>query len=214
MRWHPDRNDSAQAHAQMTALNAAVESLNRIDTRILSDKGEAFYNGNQNMDLNYGGNQFTIAFGFGERLDADWIYAGDFAAHSNAVYLGSYSGRVVMIDSEGEARQVYNIGVPPDRIIDTGEFLHILTDPALYVLRHGSLENMIDLGDGGELVMTSNGFGVLEAKRLRWFSQDGYLLGTILSTDPIRRIYQAHEGLVVESRLRRATIDVVPTWWR
>jgi hypothetical protein len=214
MRWHPDRNGSAEAHEQMIALNSAVELLRGINTRILSGEGEASYNGDQDPESNYGGVQFTMAFGFGERLDADWIYAADFAAHSNAVYLGSYSGRVVMIDSEGEARQVYNVGIPPDRIIDTGEFLYILTHPALYVLRHGSLSNMIDILDGGELVMTSNGFGVLEAKRLRWFSQDGYLLGTILSTDPIRRIYQAHEGLVVESRLRRATIDVVPTWWR
>jgi hypothetical protein len=83
------------------------------------------------------------------------IYAADFAAHSNAVYLGSHSGRVVMIDPEGEARQVYNVGIPPDRIIDSGEFLYIPTHPALYVLRDDSLEKMIDLLDGGELVMAS-----------------------------------------------------------
>ena len=62
---------------------------------------------------------------------------------------------------------------------------------------------MIDLLDGGELVMAHDGFGVLETKRLRWFSQDGNLLGTILSADPIRRIYQSGEGLVVESRAAR-----------
>jgi hypothetical protein len=212
MRWHPDRNGNAEAHEKMIALNSAVELLNRIDTRILSEEGGASYNGDQDTELNYTGAQFTMAFGFGEQLDADWIYAADFAAHSNAVYLGSYSGRVLMIDSEGEARQVYNVGVPVDRIIDTGEFLYILTHRALYVLRHGSLETIIDLLDGGQLVMASNGFGVLEAKHLRCFAQDGKLLGTVVSADPIRRIYQSHEGLVVESRLRRATIDVVPTW--
>ena len=206
MRWHPDRNDSAQAHAQMTALNAAVEVLNGMDTRILSGEGGTSCSGDEDTEW--------MTFGFAERLDADWIYAADFAAHSDAVYLGSYSGRVVLIDSEGEARQVYNIGIPPDRIIDTGEFLYILTQPALYVLRHGSLETMIDLVNGGELVMASNGFGVLETKRLRWFGQDGNLLGTILSADPIRRIYQSSEGLVVESRLRRGTIGGPPSWWQ
>jgi hypothetical protein len=30
-----------------------------------------------------------MTFGFDERLDADWIYAADFAANSNAAYLGS-----------------------------------------------------------------------------------------------------------------------------
>ena len=204
MRWHPDRNDSAQAHAQMTALNSAVELLSGIDTRILAGEGGAPSSGAQ----------FTMAFGFGERFDADWIYAADFAACSNAVYLGSYSGRVVMIDSEGEARQVYNVGVPPERIINNGEFLYILTHHALYVLRHGSLETMVDLFGGGELVMASNGFGVLEAKCLRWFGQDGKLLGTVVSADPLRRIYQSGEGLVVESRLRRATVGGPPSWWQ
>jgi hypothetical protein len=155
-----------------------------------------------------------MSFGFGAQFDADWIYAGDFDAYSNAVYLGSYSGRVVLIDAEGEGQQVYDVGVPPERIIDNGEFLYILTHHALYVLRHGTLETIIDLVDGGQLVMASKGFGVLETKRLRWFAQDGKLVGTVMSADPIRRIYQSDEGLVVESRLRRATIGGVPSWWR
>ena len=154
-----------------------------------------------------------MSFGFDERFDADWIYAADFAGCSNAVYLGSYSGRLAMIDAEGEARQVYDVGVPPERIIDTGEFLYILTQHALYVLRHGSLEAIVDLLDGGRLVMAGNGFGMLETKRLRWFAHDGKLLGTVMSADPIRRIYQSGEGLIVESRLRRATIGGVPPWW-
>ena len=151
-----------------------------------------------------------MSFGFDERFDADWIYAADFAGCSNAVYLGSYSGRLAMIDAEGEARQVYDVGVPPERIIDTGEFFYILTQHALYVLRHGSLETIVDLLDGGRLVMAGNGFGMLETKRLRWFAQDGKLLGTVMSADPIRRIYQSGEGLIVESRLRRATIGGTP----
>lgn len=206
MRWHPDRNHSMQAHAQMTALNTAIELLSGIDARILSGRGGTSCNGDEATDF--------MAFGFAERLNADWLYAADFAAHSNAVYLGSYSGRVVMIDAWGEPRQVYNVGVPPERIVDTGEFLYIVTHSELYVLRHGSLENTIDLRDGGDVVMASNGFGVLETKRLRWFAKDGTLLGTILSADPIRRIYQSSERLVVESRLRRATIGGPPPWWQ
>ena len=214
MRWHPDRNDSAQAHAQMTALNRAIELLSGVDERILSGEAGASSSGDEGTEFNYRSAQFTMTFGLGERLDADWIYAADFAAHSNAVYLGSYSGRVVLIDPEGEARQVYNVGIPPERIIDTGEFLYILTHPALYVLRHGSLEKVIDLLDGGELVMAHNGFGVLATKRLRWFGQEGDLLGSVLSTAPIRRIYWSEQGLVVESRRQRATIGGPPPWWQ
>ena len=214
LRWHPDRNRSAQAHAQMTALNRAIELLSGVDGRLLSGEDGATSSADEGKEFNYRGAQFTMTLGLGQRLDADWIYAADFAAHSNAVYLGSYSGRVVMIDPEGEARQLYNLGIPPERIIDTGEFLYILTPPALYVLRHGSLENTLDLLDGGELLMAQNGFGVLATKRLRWFGQEGNLLGTIVSADPIRRIYQSSEGLLVESRRRRATIGGPPPWWQ
>jgi hypothetical protein len=214
LRWHPDRNRSAQAHQQMTALNRAIELLMEIDERLLSGEGGTPSSGAEGTELNYRGAEFTITFGFGDRLDADWLYAADFAAHSNAVYLGSYSGRVVMLDSEGEARQVYNLGFPPRRVIDTGELLYIVTRPALYVLRDGALANMLDLLDGGELLMAPNGFGVLETQRLRWFGQDGNVLGTILSADPIRRIYWSEQGLVVESRRRRATIGGPPPWWQ
>jgi hypothetical protein len=100
MRWHPDRNHSAQAHAQMTALNTAIELLSGIDARILLAQGGTSCIGDEANDF--------LSFGFAERLNADWLYAGDFAAHSKTVYLGSYSGRVVMIDPEGEPRQVYN----------------------------------------------------------------------------------------------------------
>jgi DnaJ domain len=209
MRWHPDRNDSADAHQNMTALNSAVELLSGIDGRILATGGGASFNGGA-----VNGASFTVTLGFDERLDADWIYAADFAAHSNTIYLGSYSGRVVMIDAEGEPRRVYNVGLPPERIIDIGEFLYIQTRPALYVLRDGSHENTIDLLDGGELVMAQTGFGVLETKRLRWFGPAGNLLGTVLSADPIRRIYHCGETLVVESRRRRTTISGAPPWWR
>jgi hypothetical protein len=51
------------------------------------------------------GASFTTTFVFDRRLDADWIYAADFAARSNAVYLSRYSGKVVMIDSAGEPRR-------------------------------------------------------------------------------------------------------------
>jgi hypothetical protein len=185
----------------MTALNSAVELLREVDPGILT--GQDGPSG-----------EMGITFGFGAGFDADWIYAADFAGDSNAVYLGSYSGRIALLDQNGEARKVYHVGVPPRRIIDTGEFLYVLTHAALYVLRLGSLQTIVDLLDGGQVVMAAKGFGVLETRRLRWFAPDGSLLGTIMSADPIRRFYQSGEGLVVETRVRRATIAGVPSWWR
>ncbi len=213
MRWHPDRNGSAQAHLQMAALNSAVELLRDVDPGILQAEYGSAFGGAQGVEFDHGGAPFAIRFGFGVGLDADWIYAADFAAHSNAIYLGSYSGRVVALNSNGEARQVYDVGVPPRRIVDTGEFLYILTHAALYVLRQGSLQTIIDLLDGGQVVIAPNGFGLLETRRLRWFGPNGRLLGTILSADPIRRIYQPGQGIAVESRTRRAIVAGPPSWW-
>ena len=56
------------------------------------------------------------------------------------------------------------------------------------------------------------GFGVLETKRLRWFSEDGRYLGSIISKDPIRRVYSAGTRTVVETRLRRVVVAGVPAW--
>jgi hypothetical protein len=41
LRWHPDRNRTAPAHEQMTALNSAIELLSAVDERILSGEGGA-----------------------------------------------------------------------------------------------------------------------------------------------------------------------------
>jgi hypothetical protein len=40
---------------------------------------------------------------------------------------------------------------------------------------------------------------VLEKKCFRWFNKEGCLLGSILSKDPIRRVYCSAEGMVVEN---------------
>jgi hypothetical protein len=47
---------------------------------------------------------------------------------------------------------------------------------------------------------------VLEKKCFRWFNKEGRLLGSILSKDPIRRVYCSAEGMVVETCQHRAAI--------
>ena len=46
---------------------------------------------------------------------------------------------------------------------------------------------------------------MLEKKCFRWFNKEGRLLGSILSKDPIRRVYCSAEGMVVESEPFGAT---------
>jgi DnaJ domain len=220
LRWHPDHNHGhPQAQEQMKALNAAVELLTGVDWTILTEPEETepdqaiFVRAEDRRELDLGGSKGTVMVGVGELFACDWIYAADFAAHSNSVYLAGYSGRVVMADSVGEGLRVYDIGNPPKRIADTGEYLYILTHTRLYVLRDDSLHGLIDTLDSGELVLAKSGFGLLEKKRFRWFSKDGGYLGSVLSKDPIRRVYCSADALVVETRQRRAAISGAPPWW-
>jgi hypothetical protein len=56
-------------------------------------------------------------------------------------------------------------------------------------------------------------FGRLERSTLWSKAAASGLLGSILSKDPIRRIYCSAAGLVVETRQRRAVVSGAPAWW-
>jgi hypothetical protein len=72
---------------------------------------------------------------------------------------------------------------------------------------------LIDTFDGGDLIVAQTGFGLLEPKRLRWFREDGRYLGSVVSKDPIRRVYSAGDRTIVETRLRRVVFEGIPPWW-
>jgi hypothetical protein len=119
---------------------------------------------------------------------------------------------VVVVDGDGQGLRVYDTGVAPRRICDTGEFLYILNDTGLYVLRDDTLHQQITF-DSAQLLLAQSGLGLLESKRLRWFSKEGGYLGSVLSRDPIRRAYYSSGAMVVETRQRRAAITGAPSWW-
>ena len=216
-KWHPDLNpEDPEAERRMKELTWAGEVLTGVDASSLSNyTGATFVRQMDRSEVEVDGMRFTVSIGLhvGEIHASDWIYAAAFAAQSDAVYLAGYSGRVFVVDDRGEAQRVYDIGSVPRRIVDTGDYLYLLTDTRLYVLRDDTLHALVDTLDGGDLIVAQTAFGLLEKKRLRWFREDGRHLGTVLSKDPIRRVYTTGEGMVVESRQRRALVEGVPTWW-
>jgi DnaJ domain len=216
LQWHPDHNHGhPQAQEKMKGLNSALELLTSIDLSIPTEaRLGTFVRDEDRLELDLGGNNFSAMFSFGnELLACDWIYAADFAAHSNSVYLGAYSGRLVMVDAEGKGLRVYDIGSTPKRIIDTGDFLYILTHTRLLILRNDALHALVHVPDRAELVVAQSGFGVLENKRWCWFSSEGQYLGSVLTKDPIRRVYCAADSMLMETRQRRAVISGAPPWW-
>lgn len=216
-QWHPDLNPSdPQAGEKMTALNAAAEVLTGINAATLPQfAGASFMRELDRREIKVAGFGMTMTVGLvvSERFASDWIYAAAFASGSNSVYLAGYSGRVVLVDDKGTGVRVYDIGAIPRRIIDTGRYLYLLTDTRLYVLRDEALHALIDVFDGGDLIVAETGFGILQKKSLRWYGTDGTYLGSVLAKDPIRRMYCADGELVIETRQQRGIVAGAPNWW-
>jgi len=215
-QWHPDLSPGdPRAEKKMKALNMAAEALTGVDVSALPRyTGASFMLEIERMEFEESGIKCGITVGFqgGEVDVADWIYAASFAANVDSTYLAGYSGRVVLVDETGAGVRVYDISSVPRRILDTGDYLYLLTDTRLYVLRGGALHTLVDTFDGGELIIARTGFGLLEKKRLRWFSKEGSFLGSVVSKNPIRRVYSITEGMVVETRQRRAIVRGIRTW--
>ena len=163
------------------------------------------------------GRKFPAPDGWIQNGEYDKIYATCFATDSDAVYLASYSGRVVLIDENGKGVRGYNIGSVPHAIFDTGDYLYLLSDTRLYVFQDDTLHTVIDTSSHSikvdDIIVLQTGFGLLEKKRLRWFQADGQYLGSVASKDPIRRVYWTGAEMVVETRQRRAIIQGPPKWW-
>lgn len=216
-QWHPDVNQgSKEAEEHFKAISNAAEMLSGVDLSSLApDVSRAMWQQVQEeTSWEVDGVELSVQLGIGgsERQASDWIYAAGFATDGGA-YLAGYSGRVVRTDPDGRALRAYDIGAVPRRIADTGDYLYFLTDTRLYILADRSLVRLLDVFDEGELIVGQTGFGLLDKKRFRWFTETGEFVGTVLANNPIRRVYSTPEGLVVETRQRRVLVSGAPMWW-
>ena len=208
--YHPDLNaDREQSEEKMKSINLAAELLTGLDVSVLSgSSGARFVRDQRSFDMEIGDSVATVTMQMvgDEASAADWIYAAAFAARSDSVYLAGYSGRVVLLSPEGTGTIVYDIGSVPKRIIDTGDYLYLLTDTRLYVLREDALHAIVDTFEGGDLAVTPTGFALIEPKRLRWFEPGGRYVGAVVSNDPIRVAHFNQGELILETRRRRAVV--------
>jgi len=219
-RWHPDLNpDDPGATRRLQDLNAAMELLSGSDPSLLGSgvAGPVTYTkalGGTSVTVDgIGTLSLSVSMQITGASGADWVYAANFAHVGHGAFLAGYGGRIVEVDSSGSPIRIYDIGAVPRHVADTPERRYILTDTRLYVLREDSLEAIVDVNEQGHLIVGANGFGLLAPKQLQWFSATGQLQGSVLTRDPIRRVLSKADGLVVETRTRRALIIGAPNWW-
>jgi len=216
--WHPDLHPGEPVmHERMVKLNNAVEVLTGTEAAsIMKQESEVVYYKQvirrERLTVpGVGGIELEMAmYGPGE----DWIYAASFDHQGKHAYLGTYAGKIVQLDDVGNPLRVFDIGSVPTTIVDNGSYLYILTDTRLYVLRDETLVRLVDVFEKGRLLMTETGFGLLAAKSLRWFDEDGSLAGAVETRDPIRLVYSTTTGITVETRQHRIQIAGAPIWWR
>jgi hypothetical protein len=211
-QYHPDLNGGDRRSLEkMKELNLAVEAVTGLTAEAVPEFTGVRYTKELQrsaVKTQFGTLNISMQMVVSETFAADWIYAAAFGAESNNAYLATYTGRVVLIDSKGVPKRSYEIGAVPKTIVDTGEYLYIQTDTRLYVLKGTQLHRLLDIYDGGDLIVWKQGFGLLEKKRFRWYSPDGFHLGSVVSKDPLRRAFWNAGDLVIETRQTRARVGL------
>jgi hypothetical protein len=221
MQWHPDRNaGDARATSRFQDLGQAMELLSGADLAGIGrgDLGEITYEkimSRTTLDAG-GGHRVELSIGMvmSEKSAADWIYAANFAASDNRVFLAGYSGKIVEVSERGIAVRVYDIGAVPRHIAETDSHLYLLTDTRLYVLSGDRLDALVDVFGQGDLIVGDLGFGLLESKAFSWFTPSGKRIGGVRTRDPLRRVLSLPTGLVVETRQHRAVVTGPHSWWK
>ena len=160
-----------------------------------------------------------------------------FSSSSDTAFIATRDGLMFAVDGSGNALRVYSgvghntdfpelparFSIPspvdlsifsedPRRIVHHDDDLYLTTATRLRVLHRDALLAVLDLARHEEFYCTRNGFFLHHAKRVRCFRKDGRFLGSVLSKDPIRRLYQAGADTVIETRTRRAVVSGIPVW--
>ena len=212
---HPDVNQgSAESTEHFKEIGAAAELLSGLDLQSLAPEMDlsVYRRDDASSTFEVHGFQISVSMQSTEKGASDWIYAASFSADGGS-FLAGYSGRIVQTDRGGSPVRAFDMGAVPRRIADTGDFVYFLTDTRLYILRGTALVRVMDVFEEGEFVVGHEGFGLLDKKRFRWFTEQGDPVGEVRTKRPIRRVYPEEGGIVVETRMRRARISGAPSWW-
>ena len=196
---HPNRKPGDSVAAErMKAVNRAFEILTGVDptTLELGESDKAYFARTEPDQLDVVLDEVTIT----EGARRDEICAASFAAADGGVYIAAESGKIIHLSREGSPLAVYDVGARPLEIAETGRYTYFLTRTKLYVIEDkDKLAACIDVVGEVQLIVSTRGVGLLGSKRLQWFSADGNMLDELTTRDPIRAIYAADGGAIVQT---------------
>lgn len=208
-KYHPDINNNSNAHEMMLKINEAFETLTGIDAETLSieESDEVFYRKTKpDFEFTAEGVSFQMTSNLG--FTQDWIYKACFSSESDNVFVGTYSGKIIELDSLGNPLKVFDIGTTPEQIIESGQYLYMSSNTRLYIIKDKEkLVGFVDIFKQGQLIVTKSGFGLLGDKILQWYTQEGINIGSIKSKDPIRSVYTLNNKTIIETRQDKAVIE-------
>ena len=207
--YHPDRNpDDPEATDKMKLLNHAFEVLTGVDPTTLEfEESDTTYFARTEPDSIMEIHGIRIELTYSGGSPQDWVYAASCSSDDGSVYIGTYSGKVVLVSNEGSAVAVYDIGTCPTEIVALGRYTYFLTPTRLYIVEDMTkLAAFLDVYQQGRLIVSEVGFGLLASKTLQWFTSDGKKLGELESRDPIRGIYAGENGAIVQTRQHQVEV--------
>lgn len=201
---YPDRNpDDPLALEKMKSVNHTFDIFTGIDPNSLSFE-ESDTTHLERSALGHvidvdGGLQITITMS--TRVPQDWVCAASFAAVDGGANVATYSGRVILLSRDGEARIVLDIGIRPFETVDIGRYTYFLAATRRYVVEdQDKPAAFLDVYQQGRLIVSEQGFGLLTSKALQWPTLAGAKVGDIRTRDPIRAIHATESGAVIQSR--------------
>ena len=206
---HPDRKlGDPKADEEMKKLNRAFQVLTGIDPDTLGfEETDVTYFARTRPDhvVEFGGSRLEITMTGG--VPQDWVYATSFASVGGCAYVATYSGKVILLSSDGQPLVVYDIGTCPTKIVDIGRYAYFLTPTRLYVVEDRTkLAAFLDVFQQGQLLVWQSGFGLLTNKKLQWFTVSGTRVGELLARDPIRSIHKIEGGAIVQTRQHQVEV--------
>jgi tetratricopeptide (TPR) repeat protein len=139
----------------------------------------------------------------------DWIYAAAISNKKGGTYLGTYSGKVIKLDSKGDPEFALDVANVPREIIEVSDYLYILTDSRLYIVDvEKALVNIIDIHNQGKLAVSPEGFGLYDEKSISWYTPTGEFKFCLVTNNPLRTFYIVDGFMIVETRQRRALVSL------